>query len=184
MKYILLPTLVSNRLVVAGWGLSCVAAPLLWPRDLWSAVVSVFGACLPTPASWYKFPLKLMPTPFLFTPVTENMSQCVQLCLLWHILACWRVFWFPSDCKLLIEKRSDHVKKSLQLLPTTLKTKCRRFDNFVVTGGTVSCRNDNLRCHKLRQSCQIDNLLFSVEEHCDNQWQQIISHFLLTSVTM
>ena len=36
---------------------------------------------------------------------------------------------------------------------------------LVVTGGTVSCRNDNLRCHQWRQSCQIDNLLFSVYTH-------------------
>ena len=28
----------------------------------------------------------------------------------------------------------------------TLKTKGRQFYNFVVTGGTVSCQNDNLRC--------------------------------------
>ena len=43
-----------------------------------------------------------------------------------------------------------------------VKTKDRQFDDFVVTGGTVSC-NDNLRCHQLRQSCQIDDLLFSVD---------------------
>ena len=36
--------------------------------------------------------------------------------------------------------------------------KDRQFDNFVVTGGTVSCRNDNLWCHQSRQSCQIDDL--------------------------
>ena len=41
----------------------------------------------------------------------------------------------------------------------------RQFDNVVVTGGTVSCHNDNLWCHQWRQSCQIDDLfkpLFSV----------------------
>ena len=43
-----------------------------------------------------------------------------------------------------------------------LKTKDCQFDNFVVTGCTISCHNDNLRCHQSRQSCQIDNLLFSV----------------------
>ena len=32
---------------------------------------------------------------------------------------------------------------------------------IVITGGTVSCHNDNLRCHQWRQSCQIDDLLFS-----------------------
>ena len=45
-----------------------------------------------------------------------------------------------------------------------LKTKSRQFDNFVVTGCTVSCRNDNLRYHQWRQSCQIYYLLFSVAE--------------------
>ena len=44
-----------------------------------------------------------------------------------------------------------------------LKTKGRQFDNFVVISDTLSCHNDNLRCHQLRQSCQIDNLLFSVK---------------------
>ena len=45
-----------------------------------------------------------------------------------------------------------------------LKTKGCQFDNFVVTGDTVSSRNDNLRCHQRRQSLQIDNLMFSVTE--------------------
>ena len=37
-----------------------------------------------------------------------------------------------------------------------------QFDNFVATGGTVSCHSDNLRCHQWRQSCQSDGLLFLV----------------------
>ena len=44
----------------------------------------------------------------------------------------------------------------------SLKTKDWQFDNFVVTGGTVSCRNDTLRCQLWPQSCNIDDLLFSV----------------------
>ena len=40
--------------------------------------------------------------------------------------------------------------------------KDRQFDNFVVTDGTASCLNDNLQYRQGRQSCQIDNLLFSV----------------------
>ena len=44
-----------------------------------------------------------------------------------------------------------------------LKTKGRQFDNFVVISDTLSCHNDNLRRHQLRQSCQIDNILFSVK---------------------
>ena len=45
---------------------------------------------------------------------------------------------------------------------TSLKTKGRQFDNFAVTGDTVSCRNDNLRYRQWRQICQIDDLLFSM----------------------
>ena len=48
----------------------------------------------------------------------------------------------------------------------TLKTKDLQFGNFVLTGGTVSCRNDNLRCHQWGQSSQIDELLFSVQATC------------------
>ena len=44
----------------------------------------------------------------------------------------------------------------------SLKTKDHQLDNFVITGGTVSCRHDNLRCHQWRQSCQIDDLFFSM----------------------
>ena len=54
------------------------------------------------------------------------------------------------------------IEISLRIVPNT-ENKGRQFDNFVVTGGTVSCHN-NLRCHQWRQSCQIDILLFSVQE--------------------
>ena len=50
--------------------------------------------------------------------------------------------------------------RSFQL--TSLKTKDRQFNNFVVTGDTVCFHYDNLRCHQRQQSCQIDDLLFSV----------------------
>ena len=42
----------------------------------------------------------------------------------------------------------------------TLKTKSRQFDIFVVTGGTISCHNDNLQRNQRQQNCQIDNPLF------------------------
>ena len=32
------------------------------------------------------------------------------------------------------------------------ENKDRQFDDFVVTDGTVGCRNDNLRWHKWRES--------------------------------
>ena len=42
-----------------------------------------------------------------------------------------------------------------------LKIKYHQFANFVITGGTISCHNDNLWCHQWWQSRQTDNLLFS-----------------------
>ena len=38
----------------------------------------------------------------------------------------------------------------------------RRLGKFVVTGGTVGCHYDNLRCRRWRQGCRVDGLLFSV----------------------
>ena len=67
-----------------------------------------------------------------------------------------------------------------------LKTKGRQFDNFVVTGGTVSCRNDNFRCHQIRQCCQFDNLLLSVHwTHfiVDPRKHLISKHFFLKQHT-
>ena len=70
-------------------------------------------------------------------------------------------------------------------MPPELKTKDRhQFDNFVVTGGTVSCRNDNLRCHQWPQSCQIDDFVFSEAylglpttslPHCPACWTYLIA---------
>ena len=41
--------------------------------------------------------------------------------------------------------------------------KDHQFDNFDVTGGTVSCHNDNLWCHQSRQSCQNGNFFNGVD---------------------
>ena len=59
------------------------------------------------------------------------------------------------------EKSTSEIATDLAKTKS-LETKYHQFDNFVVTGGTVSCHNDNLQCHQSQQSCQIDNLLFSV----------------------
>ena len=37
----------------------------------------------------------------------------------------------------------------------------RRFDDLVVVGGTVGRRCDNLRCHRWRRGCRVDDLVFS-----------------------
>ena len=54
-----------------------------------------------------------------------------------------------------------------QLLHNAPSSVCRKqkdhqFDNIVITGGAVSCHNDNLQCNQWQQSRQIDDLLFSV----------------------
>ena len=49
-----------------------------------------------------------------------------------------------------------------RIISVTLKTKSCRNANFDVTGGTVGCHNDNLRCHQWRQSWHYDNSWFSV----------------------
>ena len=41
---------------------------------------------------------------------------------------------------------------------TPLKTKDRLFDNFVATGGPVSCHSDNLRCHQWRKRYRNDDV--------------------------
>ena len=43
-------------------------------------------------------------------------------------------------------------------VPISLTTKNRQ---FVVIGGRVSCRNNNLWCHQWWQSCQIDHLMYN-----------------------
>ena len=44
------------------------------------------------------------------------------------------------------------------------KQKDRQFNNFVVTGGTISCRYDLLWYHQWWQCCQIDNIFFAVPQ--------------------
>ena len=68
----------------------------------------------------------------------------------------------PSNVILMQCVSQKTVLGNSALFEYSLKTKDRQFDNVVVTGGTVSCHNDNLWCHHGRQSCEIDDLLFSV----------------------
>ena len=71
-------------------------------------------------------------------PVTRQMFPFDDVIMQFHIMhvtavlfvrVCEKVLWRFNTCN-------------------ALKTKGRQFDNFVVTGGTVSCRNDNLLCHQ------------------------------------
>ena len=50
-----------------------------------------------------------------------------------------------------------------------LMTKGRQFDNFVVTGGTVSCHNDNLQCHQWQQIVKLTIFCFQ----CPSFWRDI-----------
>ena len=43
-----------------------------------------------------------------------------------------------------------------------MKAGDRRFDDFGVAGGTMSCHYDNLRCHRWRRACRSDGPLFSM----------------------
>ena len=65
----------------------------------------------------------------------------------------------PSNMILMQSASQKTVLGNSPLFEYSLKTKDRQFDNVVVTGGTVSCPNDNLWCHQWRQSCEIDDLL-------------------------
>ena len=47
-----------------------------------------------------------------------------------------------------------------------LKTKDHQFDNLVVTGGTVSCRNDNLRCHPSHDRVVKLTMFFFLSDSC------------------
>ena len=64
------------------------------------------------------------------------------------------------------QQHDMHWRRTLNIVECqlqTLKTNGRQFDNLVVAGGTVSCHNDNLRCHQWRGGCQIDDILVSVK---------------------
>ena len=54
-----------------------------------------------------------------------------------------------------------HVTTQWRLL--ILKAKYCQLGSIVVTGGTVICHNDNLKCHQWWQCCQVDNILLSVK---------------------
>ena len=73
--------------------------------------------------------------------------------------------WFPIEPihwrRPMISAKYHNIRLNIFNVGT-LKTKDCQFDKFVIIGGTVSC-DDNLRCYQWRQSCQIDDRLFSVD---------------------
>ena len=46
----------------------------------------------------------------------------------------------------------------INLIAHSLMARDCQFDDFVVTGGTVSCHYDNLGCHRWWRGCQVDDL--------------------------
>ena len=71
----------------------------------------------------------------------------------------------------------------VELLSVALKRKDRQFDNFVVPGGTLRCNYNNSRCQQWRQSCQIDDLVFSEMKYCSKGVEQGV-RFSLIVVTL
>ena len=53
--------------------------------------------------------------------------------------------------RMVVILRTEFSISFIEIFIVSLKTKGPQFDNFVVTGGTVSCRNDNLRRLQRRQ---------------------------------
>ena len=50
---------------------------------------------------------------------------------------------------------------------------------FVITGGTVSCRNDNLWCHQWQQSCQIDDLFSMCVPLCLCPYNKVVGCYCI-----
>ena len=94
------------------------------------------------------------------TRIRTRVSQGQTTCLLINHLSCSGSIlqtWTGQPVPMMSE-HSAHLTPLSRLT----ENKARQFDPFVVIAGTVSCRNDNLECHQLRQSWQIDHLLYSV----------------------
>ena len=73
----------------------------------------------------------------------------------------------PCPCSLGTAKCNIHIWSGdistwsiFSEILTTTKTKNHQFDNFVITGGTLTYHYENLQWHRWQQSWQIDNLLF------------------------
>ena len=70
------------------------------------------------------------------------------------------IMWNPNYIIWLSFHIAKQICVNLNLCP--LKIKCWYNANFVVTGGTAGCLNDNLQCHQWPQSWHYDNSQFSV----------------------
>ena len=121
-------------------------------------------------AIWQQFCLSLnvLINPPFYQPLKQGMSLCWPLVVAFS----WCPISMSSHCNSFEGGAPIDFNSKVQTscrdwlhdrVLGSLKTKDYQFDNFVVTGGTVSCHNDNLQCHQWWQSCQLDDLLFSVD---------------------
>ena len=93
--------------------------------------------------------------PGLWSCITLYIGKFLA-CTDWPVLSWWFLMIWRQ-----IGTRPSHADSAMTIqCHMNTKNNDRQYDNFVVTGGTVSCHYDNLRCHQWRQSCEIDDLLF------------------------
>ena len=97
-------------------------------------------------------------------PVTPSFDVFFDLCLNKQLSDQSWGWWFETPSRSLWRHFNGDIAVvfSFEFRHWTLRTKDCQFDSFVVAGGTVSCHYDNLRCHQSRQSCPIDDRLFSM----------------------
>ena len=146
-------------------------ASLVTQKALFTATHALFYICLILP-----YP-ELMPQPTPSSPTHCHFNQTTNIH--WNLNVFPLPLWSPCHYSpvpstsmstgewtkvgllQVNELKILHGHPSLNFMywcTVTLKRKDPQFDNFVITGGTVSCRNDNLWCHQWWQSCRNDNL--------------------------
>ena len=145
---------------------------------LWSYYLYFLYLCQTVPTLHFDLPLQLLHgwVQKIWCQMCWNVCPLHKWTLVMNLLCflttdhCWLhtnglvgTLQSPLVVTCMLQKRTDVEIIIILLWPhvCTLKTKGCQFDNFVITGSTISCYNDNLRCYQWWQSCQIDNILFS-----------------------
>ena len=78
----------------------------------------------------------------IILPSLETNKSCILLCMV-HCIAHLNIHWtsWISSCSWIF------IEESVMLL-NLLKTSSFHDANFVTTGGTIGCHNDNFQCHQ------------------------------------
>ena len=118
--------------------------------------------------------------------ISRHSASHKIFCLL--VITTWALFQYKDNLStgmgipmLKVRQSGDHlifnmgtpilVRRHIYIeTAPTMRTKDRQYDNFVATGGIVSCHYDNLLCHQAWQICQTDDLLFSMQCLALNHW--------------